>query len=157
MQHKKYLKWIVVSIILVASIFFFMRIYSQPKEESIMDVNLREHKNLALHIHPILEIQVLEQQFTIPANIGISAKGMRVIHTHDSTGKLHIESPYPHQFYLDDFFTIWGKKLNSSCIFEYCEDQSHELTFYVNGVKSNEKENIPLKDEEQIKIVYSKR
>ncbi len=157
MNYKKNIKWIIFALLLAAAIFAFMRLYSQPNEENIMDVNLKEHKNLALHIHPFLEIEILGQKFTVPANIGISAKGMRVIHTHDATGKLHIESPYPHQFYLDDFFAIWGKNLNSSCIFDYCEDKSHELTFYVNGVKNEQREGIPLKDGDEIKIVYVKK
>ena len=156
---KKKFKWIIFSaILLVALIFAFARFFNKNAgEENILEVNLREHKNLALHIHPFLEIEILGQQYTIPANTGISAKGMRVIHTHDSTGKLHVESPYPHQFYLKDFFSVWKKSINSSCIFDYCEDDAHVLEFYVNGVKSEERENLSLKDGDAIKIVYKKK
>ena len=156
-MNKKYFKLLLLSIFLFVIMFTFMRFSNQSKEENIFEVNLREHKNLALHIHPFLEIEILGQKYTIPADIGISSKGMRVIHTHDSTGKLHIESPYPYQFYLKDFFTIWGKNLNSSCIFGYCEGNGHELVFYVNGIESEQKENIQLKDGEIIKIVYRKK
>lgn len=124
------------------------------QSEDILKLNLREHKNLALHIHPFLEIEVNGIKQVIPANVGISGQGMRVIHTHDDTGKLHIESPYAHQFYLKDFFTIWGKTLSSTCIFGNCADANHTLQFFVNGAKSMDKENIPLKDGDRIKVVY---
>lgn len=125
--------------------------------EDILKVNLREHKNLALHIHPFLEIEINGIRHVIPANVGISETGMRVIHTHDDSGKLHIESPYAHQFYLKDFFTIWGKNLNATCIFENCAGQNHTLQFFVNGAESMEKENIPLMDGDRIKIVYKEK
>jgi hypothetical protein len=130
-----------------------------PKEElDIFSLNLKEHKNLALHIHPTLEIEILGEKYTIPGNIGISPQGtMKVIHTHDSTGKLHIESPYPYQFYLKDVFKIWGKNISSSCIFNYCEDAEHQLDFYVNNLKNDLRENIPLIDGEVIRIVYKRK
>ena len=122
----------------------------------ILSVNLAEHKSLALHIHPFLEIEINGENYPIPVNTGISAAGMRVIHTHDSTGKLHIESPYPHQFYLPDFFKIWGKPFNQSCIFEYCANASHALSVFVNGIEAAEA-NIPLKDGDRIRVVYGKK
>ncbi len=127
------------------------------KPEDLLNLNLREHKNLALHIHPFLEIEIAGQKQIIPPNVGISEAGMRVIHTHDDIGKLHIESPYPHQFYLKDFFSIWGKNFNSTCIFDECADQNHTLQFFVNGIESMEKENIPLRDGNRIKIVYREK
>ena len=81
---------------------------------------------------------------------------MRVIHTHDTTGKLHIESPYPHQFYLKDFFKVWDRRLNSTCIFEFCEDEKHRLKFFVNGVENNQKDSIPLRDADIIKVSYER-
>lgn len=154
-MKKKHIKLAIFSILLLlATVFAFYKLAQRHEDENIFEVNLREHKNLAMHIHPFLEIEINGQKYTIPANIGISAKGMQVIHTHDATGKLHIESPYQYQFYLKDFFTIWGKSLNSSCIFEYCEDSRHNLTFYVDGAVSAQRESIPLKDGEMIKIVY---
>jgi len=124
------------------------------QDKDILSINLREHKNLVLHIHPVVEMVISEKVYPIPANIGIKNNEMRVIHTHDSSGALHIESPYQHQFYLRDFFTVWGMNLNSTCIFSYCEDSSHRLRFYVNGVESDLRENMPLHDKDKIRIVY---
>ena len=121
----------------------------------MLKLNLREHKELALHIHPILQIEIVGNNLTIPAEVGISDLGMRVIHTHDTTGKLHAEAPSPFQFHLDDFFEIWGKNLNSTCIFDLCENEKFSLKIYVNGVEVNKSERIPLFDKDLIKIVYS--
>ena len=124
------------------------------QDKDILSINLREHKELALHIHPVIEIVISGNSYPIPANIGITNQGMAVMHTHDSSGNLHVESPYPHQFYLRDFFTIWGMNLNSTCIFLYCEDTEHTLHFYVNDLESELRENLPLYDKDRIRIVY---
>jgi hypothetical protein len=116
-----------------------------------------QHKNLAFHIHMILEIYILDKKQVIPTNAGITKGCMHVIHTHDESGELHIESPYYHRFYLKDFFTIWGKTFNRNCIFEYCVDENHTLLFFVNGVENNEYENLPLRDGDTIRIVYREK
>lgn len=122
------------------------------KPEDILKLNMREHTNLALHTHTFLEIEIDGQKQPIPPNIGISEAGMRVIHTHDGTGKLHIESPYPHTFYLKDFFTIWGKPINSTCIFDKCADGNGTWQFFVNGIENHL--NLPLKDGDRVQVVY---
>lgn len=123
-------------------------------EPDILDVNLREHKNLALHIHPTLQIEIEGENIIIPANTGISEEGMRVIHTHDVSGKLHVESPYPYQFVLQDFFTITGQTFTSECIFDSCTDENHSLKVFVNGVETDQFGDTLLLDRDLIKIVY---
>lgn len=126
----------------------------------LLATNLKDHTNLALHIHPVLEIELLGNKETIPANIGITGAeeigggGMRVAHTHDATGTLHIETPYPAQLYLKDFFYIWNKTFSPTCIFEYCSDDKHELKMFVNGKENELYENLPLQDKDAILIQY---
>jgi hypothetical protein len=105
----------------------------------------------------VLEIYILGNKQVIPANAGIPKRCMHVIHTHDASGELHIESPVYHQFHLGDFFTIWGKTFNKSCIFEHCVDENHTLSFFVNGSKNDEYEDKPLRDGDKIQIIYSKK
>ncbi len=126
----------------------------QPTHEEILQLNLKDHNEMALHIHPKIEIEILGEKQTIPENIGITEKGMHAIHTHESDGKLHLESPYPTQFYLKDFFTIWGKTFNKNQIFFYTTDDKHTLKVYLNGKEDNRFSDIPLKDDDVIKIVY---
>ena len=123
-------------------------------QQDVMQINLKDHNQLALHIHPHVQIVIDGQDQVIPMNIGITSLGMRVIHTHDTTGKLHVESPVMHQFYLADFFTIWGKRFDDQCIFDKCKDETHDLKLFVNGEESDLFGALPLKDGDQIEIVY---
>jgi hypothetical protein len=153
---KNWLYWGIGILLVVTIVLFYMNNRSaEPK--NVLDINLAEHKNLALHIHPKVTIEINGENYPIPSNVGISAAGMRVIHTHESDGTLHIESPFPHQFYLEDFFTIWGKRLTDSCVMEYCEDEGNSLTVYVNGEVSSLKGLTPFYDQDQIRIVYGSR
>ncbi|HSU72638.1 MAG TPA: hypothetical protein VLJ21_02205 [Candidatus Binatia bacterium] len=149
--------FIVGAVVLVAvlALLYFAAIkpaLDTPKDP--LQINLRDHNNLAMHIHPFLEIIINGKSFPIPANIGITDAGMRVIHTHDSTGKLHVESPYPTSLYLSDFFKIWGKRFDDQCIFDNCKDDTHDLKMYVNGEPSDLYGALLLRDGDRIKIVY---
>jgi len=146
-----------INYIILFLIFLFVLSGCSEKNEDLLMIHLTEHKNLALHIHPILEIEILGEKQIIPGNIGISDRGMRVIHTHEPDGILHIESPYPHQFYLADFFTIWGRNFDSSCVFNYCVDENHSLKVFVNGAENDQYWNIALYDKDKIKIVHERK
>lgn len=117
------------------------------------EMNIEGHQNLALHIHSSLKITINEIQQEIPENIGLSPTLMRPIHTHDTSGYLHIESPCPRGFTLREFFEIWEKNFNNTCIFDYCTDKG-ELKMYVNNIENNEFENYIMKDKDEILIEY---
>lgn len=150
-------KWLTVLGVLVLLVSIFLLFFSNKdagETDDLLSLNLKEHKNIAMHIHPTVEIYALGKREQIPKDIGISTTGMRVIHTHDSSGKLHIESPRQHQFYLKDFFTVWGKTFNSSCILDYCADEKHKVTVTVNGIENNQYGEITLQDNDLIQIFY---
>ena len=144
------LRWGFLSVLLLSCAI------SCSATKDLLQTNILDHSNLALHIHPTLEIEILGERRGLPSNIGITDEKLRVIHTHDPDGRLHVESPVPHQFALADFFTIWGKTFTGKCIFEYCIDGDHVLDMFVNGEKSELYENLPLKDQDRIKIIYRK-
>lgn len=158
---KKQLKYYVIGGSLLALLFlWYISVGFGPKElttEQVLQYNLREHKNLALHIHPVVEISILGERQPIPANMGITQQGMRVIHTHDRSGTLHVEAPVPWQFYLEDFFTIWGKRFTNDCIFEHCTDENHELIVTVNGQQTDLYGLVPFHDKDYIKIIYQQK
>src|SRR5262249_6835487 len=73
------------------------------------------HNGLAIHFHPHVTIIINGQQQVIPANTGIpldtsgNPVGFYSIHTHDTSGTIHVESPNAGRtFHLHDFFDIWG-------------------------------------------------
>jgi hypothetical protein len=72
------------------------------------------------HIHAHLSIFVDGQLQRIPTNVGIVPAGNTTagctypLHTHDASGKLHVEAPAPARFTLGQFFAIWGQPLSRS-------------------------------------------
>jgi len=84
---------------------------------------------LVLHIHPQLTINAKAGAVTIPAQIGIvqslwkdhsldqyGAGGLAPIHTHDTTGSIHVESNTQRDFTLHQFLAIWGQPSDGSAI-----------------------------------------
>ena len=144
---KKYLLLIMALLVMLVS--------CAPKDP--LQLNLKDYNQLALHLHPHLDIIINGKNITIPANIGHSETVIRGIHTHDADGIIHVESPVVHQYVLQDFFTVWGKTFNETCILEYCVDEKHTLTVTVNGEKSNQYGQISLHDQDNIQISYEQK
>ena len=106
------------------------------------------------HIHPNLQIIINGQNQVIPANIGIAQDCLRSIHTHDDTGKIHVESPVKRDFTLADFFAVWGKPFNRNQILNSKADDQHVIKQTINGKKVQDFENTIIKDGDQIVISY---
>ena len=70
----------------------------------------------AYHIHAHLSIIREGLVQAVPANIGILAKCIYEIHTHDKTGEIHLEAPIAKRFTLGNFFAVWGQPLSRSNI-----------------------------------------
>ena len=93
---------------------------------------------MARHDHAVLKIFINGQQELIPANIGImteicnqQGEEMHAVHTHDSSGRLHIESNEPIDIPIGVFFDIWGHHFDETGIFEYRVNSTHELIMTV--------------------------
>lgn len=70
----------------------------------------------ALHIHQHLSVTVDGKPVRVPALIGIQVEdgkevALSAIHTHDTTGIIHVESPEVKEFTLGQVFTEWGVPL----------------------------------------------
>ena len=60
------------------------------------------------HIHAHLDFFVNGNHLTVPERIGIvNNKCLYWLHTHDSSGVIHIESPKSQEFTLGQFVDIW--------------------------------------------------
>ena len=109
------------------------------------------------HIHPILKIIANGQEKAIPANLGIQPTCMTSLHTHDSTGVIHVESPEKRDFTLSDFFAVWKQPFNKDQILSYTADVSHQIRVTVNGQTVDTYENTILRDKDQIAIKYGSK
>ncbi len=137
---------------------------------SIVGISISSNKNfkpydqcvehsvgLSMHIHPELEIYINNEKVKIPANIGIDPTCMKAIHTHDDTGKIHLEYPEAYDFKLGDFFTVWGKPFSKNQILDKTADSTHTVTMTVDGQPNSEFENLIMKDEQKIVIRYDEK
>jgi hypothetical protein len=119
----------------------------------------------ALHIHQHLDIFVSGSPVTVPALVGIAHRGHNLIsppgftelHTHDTTGIIHLESPFLHAYSLGQFFAGWGVYLSKNCIGGYCAKPGSPLKFYVNGkLFLGNPVRLVLQPHQEIAIVYGK-
>ncbi|MHB8482914.1 MAG: hypothetical protein ACYDBV_09325 [Nitrospiria bacterium] len=113
----------------------------------------------ALHIHQHLDIFIHGKSIPVPAAIGFNAQERFIspIHTHDSNGVIHIESPTVQTFTLGQFLDIWGVRWNSKCIGSYCEDQQNSLKVFVNGAAvAGDPRSVALSDHQIIVITYGR-
>lgn len=109
-----------------------------------------------IHWHPELTITVEGQKQEIPANLGLGAIH-QPIHTHDSTGVLHLEIQglvRKDNTELSRFFKIWDKEFNSNCIFDNCNGPEGKVAMTVNGKENTEFDNYEMKDKDKIEIRY---
>lgn len=89
----------------------------------------------SFHIHALLHVYVDGAPVTVPANIGISpAAGIESpLHTHDTSGVIHIEAGQPHDFRLGDFFTVWGVAFSDTQVGSYRNVADRTVQVFVNG------------------------
>jgi hypothetical protein len=97
-----------------------------------------------LHSDQHLDIYVDGQPVTIPAQIGIPpgykadpgvtpTDFISILHTHDSSGTVHVESPTRTQYTLGEFFDVWGVRFTPTCLGGLCETKDKKIEVFVNG------------------------
>ena len=149
---------LIVSVVIAVRYFDDIRVDSCQTKD-VKELFITDHTETLLHIHSDLKIIINGKQEIIPVNIGIEGNIMRAVHTHDASGKIHIEPPCVRDLTLGDFFIIWNKEFNSQCIFDSCISDSTNVTLnmFVNGKESDEFENLILKDDQEIVIEYNSK
>jgi hypothetical protein len=93
-------------------------------------------EQLDYHIHVHLDIFVHGVHIPVPPLIGIDVTDefLTVLHTHDASGVVHIESASNNNYQLGKFFGVWGVRLNANCIGRYCASGgTSRLRTWVNG------------------------
>ena len=112
----------------------------------------------ALHIHAHLDVLANGTPVEVPADLGIDVPAQKIspLHTHDTTGVIHVESPMKSAtFTLGQFFDEWQVSLAADHLGGLTTDGTHQLKVYVNGkVQSGDPTNIVLTAHDEIAIVY---
>jgi len=113
---------------------------------------------MRMHWHPVLTIIMNGSPVTVPAQIGIDQSlwkdhsldqygiGMSPLHTHDTTGTIHVESNTVRDFTLHEFLAIWGQPSDGSAI------NGHPVTsLTLDGIQeASPTSDVVLKDGEKI-------
>lgn len=109
------------------------------------------------HIHPTLTIMIDGVKQSIPANVGITNGCLHPVHTHDASGKIHVESPEAKDFTIGDFFLVWGKTFTANQILDSVVDDTHTIKMTVNGENNTDYENYVVHDLDDIVISYESK
>ena len=95
----------------------------------------------AYHIHAHLTIYASGGRQVVPAGIGIpgpqqvvngfveGGKCLYWLHTHDTTGVIHVESPVRRLYTLGQFFDVWGQPLSGTQVGR----ATGHVTAFLNG------------------------
>ncbi len=145
---------IALGILVLVGIYFLS--HWKPDNRTNREVAMTCTTDMAteFHIHPVLTIVVGGEQVDIPANIGVTSSCMMALHTHTPDGIIHVESPVQRDFTLGDFFAVWNQDFSKDQLFNLKSDEKNQVTMTVNGIPSDEYENLILRDADQILITY---
>ena len=112
-------------------------------------------------IYSEISVKVNGQSIIVPENVGIDKslwkdhsldkygmQGMSPLHTHDSTGTIHVESSVKRDYTLGEFLDVWGGLDTAS-------SSGKTVKVAVNGQPVSDWRNHILKDKEQISLENS--
>lgn len=113
----------------------------------------------AVHFHTHLDVLVDGKPVTVPANLGISGGGaMAELHTHDTSGVLHVEAPAKGKRYtLGQLFDEWGVRLSATAIGGLRDGGGRTLAAYVDGKETpGDPGRIALAPHREIALAYGR-
>ena len=127
----------------------------------VLEVCLADHGGGISHTHSYLSITISGNNVAIPSDVGIQdefcSNGMRGVHTHDDTGKLHIETPGQINATVGAFFVIWGEQFDDTHILNKVANDENEVVMFVNGQQNSDYKNYVMQDDDVIEIEYRER
>ncbi|WP_051367174.1 hypothetical protein [Hamadaea tsunoensis] len=90
---------------------------------------------LAVHYHAHLDVSAHGKIITVPGGIGIDTRKNKIspLHTHDTSGIVHIESAADIPFTLGQFFTEWGHPISATAIGSARAADGEQVRVYRNG------------------------
>jgi hypothetical protein len=108
------------------------------------------------HIHPELTVYADGEEVPIPVNIGIdpanSPEMMAGLHTHDSSGVIHVENAAEPT--LGQFFDIWGVPFSRDRLGPYQSTSSDAVRMWVDDEPSREFGDLVLGDGQEVVVAY---
>jgi hypothetical protein len=105
---------------------------------NVLGIATLPQEALQVHTHSHLDIYANGKHVTVPRYVGFDIRGNKFLgltplHTHDTSGVIHKESPSAYDYELGQFFGIWGVRLSKTCIGGLCAKPGAPLRVWVNG------------------------
>jgi hypothetical protein len=130
-------------------------------------LTLTPEETLTVHYHAHLDVIVDGSAVVVPAGLGINAgpngalpehgsPGIAPLHTHDTSGILHIEAAQNDRFTLGQVFTEWGVAFSAGRVGAYATGDSAGRTVdvYANGERyTGDPRQLDLKPHEEIAVI----
>ena len=108
------------------------------------------------HFHVHVDVIANGQPVLVPGNVGVevSSGAMTDLHTHDTSGVVHVEAMGKRAYTLGQLFTEWGITLDETHLGPHTVDASHPLAVYVDGHRVQRPADLVLKNHQAIAVVY---
>lgn len=131
-----------------------------PNIDNKVGCDQQEHNDF--HVHAHVSIYINGTLATVPANTGIAADQSSGnvtcfywLHTHDTSGVIHIEAPGQNDFVLGNFLDVWSQEF-SQLGYPTQLGSSSGWTAYVNGKPyTGDFRSIPLQAHNLITLAYN--
>jgi hypothetical protein len=123
-------------------------------------LHVQKGETLQVHYHAHVDIIDDSQAVTVPAGIGFliqhgQAVGLTSLHTHDTSGIVHIESATDVPYTLGQVFTQWGVRLTTGQVGGLVTGNGKVVRAYVNGSAfTSDPATIVLRPHQEIALWY---
>jgi len=120
--------------------------------------NFPQQTDIGYHVHAQLNIYVNGKQTTVPANVGIDPQGRFIspIHTHDTSGVVHMESTKYYPFTLGEFINVWGVYFTNNQLGGYKAGNGNVLQLWINNKQIADPVNYKMKPHDVMILGYGK-
>lgn len=104
----------------------------------VSSIACNSSEQLTYHVHAHVSLYINGQPAQIPADIGIDNNQGCIywLHTHDTSGVIHVEAPQPANYTLGAFLDLWKEKF-AQLGYDQQLDQAGGWKVYINGKPYN--------------------
>ncbi len=126
----------------------------QSLSPTVDNVQCNSSEQLTYHVHAHLSIYIKGQAVPVSQYVGITNTCFYWLHTHDTSGVIHIEAPQQMTFTLGNFLHVWKQQF-SQLQYPTQLDRTAGWQAYVNGKPySGDFNAIPLNPHTLITLAY---
>jgi hypothetical protein len=110
------------------------------------------------HTHALIHIYNDGLLVEVARNIGIDPKtnAYSSVHTHDTSGIVHMEADRTYPFTIGQFFAVWGVKFTDDEVGPYRSRDGDQLQVYVNGNRVTDAVNYVMHEHDNIVVGYGR-